>query len=446
MESIPSSAPTDAKASNPASPSHGASGAPLSAELEREIADAMADMSAAMDIGSPRAKPAPGAKPAIRGPRVIQGGREHRKGKVVSVGPSDIFIEFGPKELGVAPRAGWTDENLPKVGDELEVVIDRFEPDESLFLCSAPGAVQKADWEMLTPGQVVEARVTGVNKGGLELEVAHHRAFMPASQVDVHHVADLSVYVGQKMACEVQRIDRTGRGNIVLSRRNILEQQRAETASKLKEQLKEGDVRDGVVRKLMPFGAFVDLGGIDGLLHISDMSYERVNKPEDVVKEGQQVTVKVLKINWDEKRLSLGLKQVQGDPFQKAAEAIAAGAEVSGRVTKIMDFGAFVEVAPGVEGLVHISELDWKRVGKVSDVVRQDQVVKVKVLEVDPGKRRVSLSIKQTTEPPAGPAGRPGRGESRSIDDIKKETPEFRRLREKFMQQQKAKGPLKGGF
>lgn len=452
MESTPSSAPTDAQAS-PAASTSAKSAAPLSDELEREIADAMADMNAAMDAGGARSKPRAsagggpgGSKPAIRGPRVIQGGREHRKGKVVSVGPSDIFIEFGPKELGVASRVGWPEDKLPAVGDELEVVIDRFEPDESLFICSAPGTVQKADWEMLHPGQVVEARVTGVNKGGLELEVANHRAFMPASQVDVHHIADLSVYVGQKMACEVQRIDRTGRGNIVLSRRNIVEQQRAETASKMKESLKEGDVREGVVRKLMPFGAFVDLGGIDGLLHISDMSYERVNKPEDVVKEGQQVTVKVLKINWDEKRLSLGLKQVQGDPFQKAAEAITAGAEVSGRVTKIMEFGAFVEVAPGVEGLVHISELDWKRVNKVSDVVRQDQVIKVKVLEVDPGKRRVSLSLKQTTEPPAGPAGRPGRGESRSIEDIKKETPEFRRLREKFMLQQKAKGPLKGGF
>jgi ribosomal protein S1 len=271
---------------------------------------------------------------------------------------------------------------------------------------------------------------------------------MPASQVDMHHIDDLSVFVGQKMACEVQRVDRTGRGNIVLTRRNILAKERADNAAKLRDQLKEGEVRDGTIRKLMPFGAFVDLGGIDGLLHVSDMSYQRVNKPEDVVKEGQTVTVKVLKINWDERRISLGLKQVEGDPFQKAAEAIVAGAEVSGRVTKIMDFGAFVEVAPGVEGLVHISELDWKRTNKVSDVVRQDQVVKVKVLEVDPKKRRVSLSIKQTMEPPAAPGGRGGRDgrDSRSIDDIKKETPEFRRLREKFMLQQKSKGPLKGGF
>lgn len=443
MEPTPTSPRPDAPTSSPAP----ASGSPLSAELEREIADAMADMAAAMD-DAPAKSGAGGPRAAIRGPRVIQGGREHRKGKVVSVGPTDIFIEFGPKELGVAPRAGWTDENVPAVGAELEVVVDRFEPNESLFICSAPGAVQKADWELLQPGQVVEARVTGVNKGGLELEVAHHRAFMPASQVDLHHVDDLSVYVGQKMACEVQRVDRTGRGNIILTRRNVLAKERAESAAKLKDQLKEGDVREGTVRKLMAFGAFVDLGGVDGLLHISDMSYQRVNKPEDVVKEGQNVTVKILKINWDEKRISLGLKQVEGDPFQKAADAITAGAEVSGRVTKIMDFGAFVEVAPGVEGLVHISELDWKRTNKVSDVVREDQVVKVKVLEVDPKKRRVSLSIKQTTEPPmsSGRAGgRDGR-DGRSAEDIKKETPEFRRLREKFMAQQKAKGPLKGGF
>ena len=270
---------------------------------------------------------------------------------------------------------------------------------------------------------------------------------MPASQVDVHHIDDLSVYVGQKLACEVQRIERTGRGNIVLSRRNLLAEERKHQAEKLKTELKEGETREGTVRKLMPFGAFVDLGGVDGLLHVSDMAYERVNKPEDVVREGQTITVKVLKINWDEKRISLGLKQIMGDPFARASETVLAGATMDGKVTRIADFGAFVELAPGVEGLVHISELDWKRVGQVKDVVSPGQAVKVKVLEVDPGKRRISLSIKQTTEQPAySGGGRGPREGSRSVEDIKKETPEFRRLREKFMAQQKAKGPLKGGF
>ncbi len=423
----------------------------LSEELEREIAEAMEELAA--EQHAPRSAPNAGAqhgqggKPGIRGPRVVRAGREHRTGKVVSVGPTDIFIEFGPKELGVVPRQGWPEEELPKANDSVEVVVERFEAGESLFICSRPGAVQKADWELLEPGQVVEARVTGVNKGGLELEVANHAAFMPASHVDVRRIEDLSVFIGQKFPCEVQRVDRSGKGQIVLSRRSLLKEERAKLAATLKEELAEGQTREGTVRKLMPFGAFVDLGGLDGLLHVSDMSYDRVNDPSKVVKEGQTITVKVLKVDLANKKIALGLKQLQQDPFQAAAGEVVAGVEATGRVTKILEFGAFVEIAPGVEGLVHISELAWKRVGQVKDVVREGEVVKVKVLEVDPSKRRVSLSIKQTQEPPAdtgkGRGDRPGR----SAEDIKKETPEFRRLREKFQKEQKLKGsPLKGGM
>ncbi len=421
----------------------------ISDELEREIAEAMEELAAEEHAPRASAKPQDGAgtKPGIRGPRVVRAGREHRTGKVVSVGPTDIFIEFGPKELGVVPRQGWPEEELPNANDTVEVVVDRFEAGESLFICSRPGAVQKAEWELLEPGQIVEARVTGVNKGGLELEVANHAAFMPASHVDVRRIEDLSVFVGQKFPCEVQRVDRSGKGQIVLSRRSLLKEERAKQAATLKEELAEGQTREGTVRKLMPFGAFVDLGGLDGLLHVSDMSYDRVNDPSKVVKEGQTISVKVLKVDLANKKIALGLKQLQQDPFQAASSDVSTGAELTGRVTKILDFGAFVEVAPGVEGLVHISELSWKRVGQVKDVVREGEVVKVKVLEIDPAKRRVSLSIKQTQEAPAdtgkGRGDRPGR----SAEDIKKETPEFRRLREKFQKEQKLKGsPLKGGM
>lgn len=430
----------------------------LSAEMEAEIDAAMASAASAgsrqPQHPAPRreeieAAHAAAAPKAIRGPRVVQGGREHRKGIVVSVGPTDIFLEFGPKELGVVPRAQFPDEaDLPKVGAEFEAVVERLDPAESLFICNRPGTVQKAEWELLEPGQIVEARVTGVNKGGLELEVANHRAFMPASQVDIRRVEDLSVYVGEKVRCKVTKVDRSGRGAITLSRRDVVAAERKEVLKQLKETLREGDTREGVVRKIMPFGAFVDIGGVDGLIHVSDISHDRNVKVEDHLKEGQTVTVKILKLDWENDRHSLGLKQLQADPFETAAKDVVEGAELTGRVTKLAEFGAFVEVAPGVEGLVHISELAWQRVQKTSDVVQPDKVVKVKVLKVDPASRKISLSIKQTQEPPAPRDG--GRGKSkrdednRKAEEILKETPALRRMREQA--KQKTKGSLKSGL
>jgi ribosomal protein S1 len=370
---------------------------------------------------------------AIRGPRVVEGGREYRTGTVISIGPEDVFIEFGPKELGVVSRTQYTEQDLPVVGEELKVVVERFNADESLLICARPGVVQKAEWEMLQPGQVVEATVTGHNKGGLELEVANHRAFMPASHVDLYRVEDLSQYLGQRFSCEVIRIDRSGRGNITLSRRNVLKRERVDLVKKAKESLKEGDTIEVTVRKLMPFGAFCDMGGVDGLLHISDISHDRVTKIENVLKEGQTVAVKILKLDWENKRHSLGMKQLTEHPFATATKDLQPGATVQGRVTKLLEFGAFVEIAPGVEGLVHISELAWKRVQKTSDVVQPNQVVNVKILEIDPDKAKISLSIKQTTEAPAASRdkGRPrGEEDTRKPEEILKETPALRRLRE----------------
>jgi ribosomal protein S1 len=259
---------------------------------------------------------------------------------------------------------------------------------------------------------------------------------MPASQVDIRRIEDLSVFVGEKLKCLVVRVDRTGRGQITLSRKEIARDERKAELETLKSSLKEGDVREGIVRKIMPFGAFVDIGGVDGLLHVSDLKHERVNKVEDVVKEGDKVTVKVLKLDWEAKRHSLGLKQLQADPFAEAAKDVVEGALLTGRVTKLMEFGAFVELAPGVEGLVHISELAWSRVAKTSDVVQPNKVVKVKVLKLDPASRKISLSIKQATDRPAdeGPGGRRGRPsreeDTRKAEEILKETPQLRRMRE----------------
>jgi small subunit ribosomal protein S1 len=403
------------------------------------------------------------AKATMKGPRVVQAGREYRTGKVVSIGPTDIFVEFGPKEIGVIPRAQFTEEDLPAKDAQLEVAVDKFEEAEQIFICSRPGAVVKAAWETLDIGQTVDAKVTGVNKGGLELEVGGHKAFMPASQVSLDRIPDLSVMIGEKLTCQVSQLDKRGRGNIVLSRRDILEQERRERARSLKDSLKEGDVLDGTVRKIMPFGAFVDIGGVDGLVHASDLSYDRVGMGEQAiakhVKEGQKVKVKVLKIEWNDEdmrksRIGLGLKQLAADPYMTAVQDIKEGSEINGKIVSLQEFGAFVEISPGVQGLVHVSEIAHKRINHPQDVLKIDQIVQAKVLKIDPGTRRISLSLKAmlpAPEPMGGPGGRgkgdKDRGPKRTAEDILKETPALRRLRAAAALREKQKGgQLKGGF
>jgi ribosomal protein S1 len=277
---------------------------------------------------------------------------------------------------------------------------------------------------------------------------------MPASQVSAERIADLSVFVGEKLKCEVVRIERMGSGNIVLSRRNVLERDRKEQAEVMKTKLKEGDTLEGTVRKIMPFGVFVDLGGIDGLVHISDITYDRIGYGEKAiekfVKEGQKVTVRVLKIDWDNDRIGLGLKQLSTDPFQTASASIVEGAELTGRVTKILEFGAFVEISAGVEGLVHISELDYRRVNRVEDVIKVDEIVQVKVLKVEKDSRKISLSIKAMKPAPAPVGGSGGGGRNKkdgppgkTAEEIMKESPAFRRLKAQATQKiTKFKGGL----
>jgi predicted RNA-binding protein with RPS1 domain len=436
----------------------------LAAEIEAMMSDAADDANKMRPAKNNRnqaptgVKPIGGVRPAqVRGPRKVESGREHRKGKVVSIGPTDIFIEFGPKELGVLPRTSYKEEDtLPKAGEEIEVVIEKFESAEQLFICSRPGTVVKAAWELLEVGQIVEGRVTGVNKGGLEIEVAGHRAFMPAGQVSLDRVADLSVFVGEKFTCEVAQIDRRGQGNLVLSRRNLLNQERKAKAAKLKETLSEGLVLDGVVRKIMPFGAFIDIGGMDGLCHIADMTYDRVAPSEKnvakFVKEGESVKVQILKMDLENDRISLGMKQLSADPFVTATSDVTEGATVNGRVVRIAEFGAFVEIAPGVDGMVHISEISRKRVAKVEDHLKLDQVVTAQVLKIDGQTRKISLSIKALeAEKPPEPGTREyeqaqkradrAKKDQERLAEINKETPALRRQREQFRNKQ-----LGGGF
>jgi ribosomal protein S1 len=414
-------------------------------DLDSQAHAAMESVMSKPVPAAPSSTAAPlGSKPSIRGPRVVQGGREHRTGVVVSVGPEDVFLEFGPKELGVVSRAHFTEETLPKVNDTLQVVVQRVDPSQNLSICIPPGAVEKADWEKLEPGQVIEATVVGHNKGGLEMEVSKHRAFLPASKIDVHRVENFESFVGQKFTCKVVSVDRAGKGNIVLSRRDLMMHERNQQRDSLKEALQVGDTVTGTVTKVMEYGAFVDIGGTDGLIHVSDMSFDRIHRASEVVKEGDTVTAKVLKIEWDESgkgqsrkdRISLGLKQAQADPFKTAQEDLKVDEIISGKVTKILEFGCFVEIAPGIDGLVHISELDWKRVRSVDSVVSVDQIVNVKILDIDPEKRRIGLSIKQTSKAPASAQGAP--------KEEREESPTLRKMREKA--KRKSKSDASGGL
>lgn len=353
----------------------------LDAKLAAEIEEALGDMSLE-DMLDEADKP-----------RAARSDRDRRTGSIMSIHGNDVFIEFGPKSQGVCPLTMFTE--TPKLGEKMEFIVDRFDKDDGLLILSREGKVQKAQWASLDVGQLVEARCTGVNKGGLEMEIANHRAFMPAGQVDLRHIADLAVFVGEKMPCEVIEVDRH-KGRIILSRKVTLQAERAELRSKLLAVLEVGMMMPAVITTIQAYGAFADLGGVDGLIHISDLSYERVKQTSDVVKVGQKVQVKILKIDnsVDPPKIGLGLKQTMEDPRTATLSAIKEGDNVSGRVTKIMPFGAFVEIGPGVEGLIHISEISHERVHNINKVLKADEVVNVKVLSIDAAKRKISLSIK----------------------------------------------------
>jgi len=246
---------------------------------------------------------------------------------------------------------------------------------------------------------IVEARVTGTNKGGLSVDVNGIRGFMPASQVDLYRAEDLNQFVNQKLRCLVTEVDREER-NLLVSRRALQEKDRQEQAEKTWAEIAEGQVREGVVRSIKPFGAFIDLGGVDGLLPTGEMSWQRVGSPEEVVSPGQRVRVQVLRLDPQARKVTLGLRQLQTSPWDTAPTDYPVGTIVRGKVTRTAEFGAFVEVCPGVEGLVHVSELAPTRVRRVADVVHVGQEVAIKVLNIDVAARRMSLSLKQAAQAP----------------------------------------------
>jgi small subunit ribosomal protein S1 len=294
------------------------------------------------------------------------------------------------------------DREPPQVGEELDFHVERYDEREGLLICTRKGATaSNVNWETLEVGQVVEGTVTGMNKGGLEVDVKGMRAFMPSGQVDLYFQKDISVFIGQRIKAEVTQFDAHAK-NLVVSRRNVLERVKEEAKTKLLAEISEGQMRRGTVRSVTDFGAFVDLGGVDGLLHVSEMSFRRGRHPSEFVKVGDVVDVKILKIDKATGKLSLSLKGAMADPWAGAEAKYAVGTQVTGRITKVPQegFGAFVEVEEGVEGLLPVSEMSWQRIRHPNDVVKEGDTVRLVVISMDPGQRKISFSLKQAGPDP----------------------------------------------
>jgi len=361
----------------------------LDAALQRELEEALGDLGA--DSFFDADKPSATAAPAPTGVR---------RGTVIDIHKDDIFVDMGGKSQGVLPATQFEDQPLPKIGDVVEVTIAGYDKADGLLLLSRQGAVTAAMWQTLEEGQIVEGRVTGHNKGGLELDVNGIRAFMPISHVELFRVEDLTPYVNRRLKCQVIDVDEAER-SITVSQRAVLELEAQEAREKAFASLVEGKIVTGTVKTIMPYGAFVDIGGVDGLLHVRDMSHSRVEKPEDIVKQGQKLEVKILKVDRETRRISLGLKQVMPDPWADAQAKWPIESIATGRISKLMDFGAFVELEPGVEGLIPISEMTYeRRIHHPSDIVKEGDVVRVRVMTMDLERKLISLSLKRVGDDP----------------------------------------------
>jgi small subunit ribosomal protein S1 len=329
------------------------------------------------------------------------------KGKVVGIEKDMALIDVGAKTEGrVAVRefSGPGRGGEIKVGDEVEVYLERIENALGEAVLSRDKARREESWGKLEKAFNSNEKVQGVIfnqvKGGFTVDLDGAVAFLPRSQVDIRPIRDVTPLMNVNQPFQILKMDRR-RGNIVVSRRTVLEETRAEQRQELVQNLEEGQVIDGVVKNITDYGAFVDLGGIDGLLHVTDIAWRRVNHPTEVLNIGQQVKVKIIKINHETHRISLGMKQLQDDPWQNIESKFPLGAKLKGRVTNITDYGAFVELEPGIEGLIHVSEMSWtKKNVHPGKIVSTSQEVEVQVLEVDPVKRRISLGLKQTIRNP----------------------------------------------
>ncbi|MFH1416741.1 MAG: S1 RNA-binding domain-containing protein [Planctomycetota bacterium] len=323
-------------------------------------------------------------------------------GRVANVGSDDILIDFDGKSLGTMPLSEADSKETYAVGDSVEVYVVGKDKRSGLYSVSRRKAKRAAILRDLKVGLVVEGRVVAMNRGGLEVNVDGLHGFIPASQVDLHFMKDISDLIGETVRLEITRFEVDGdRENLVFSRRKVLMREEAEQKEAAIQSLEEGQTRQGIVRNVTDYGAFVDIGGIDGLLHVTDMSWGRIDNPGDLVKVGDKIEVKVIKVNKQKKKISLSLKQTTPNPWDTAGEKYTPNTKLHGRVVRLESFGAFVEIEPGLDGLLPISELSWtRRIRHPSEVVKPGDIVEVSVLTIDPEKKRISLSLKQLCDDP----------------------------------------------
>src|SRR5215469_8279301 len=353
------------------------------------------------------------------------------KGRVISIENDAALIDVGLKSEGRVPLKEFSVGGQPpeiNVGDTVEVFLERMEDKNGEAALSREKARREEAWTQLEKNFQANERVTGAIfgrvKGGFTVDLSGAVAFLPGSQVDIRPVRDITPLLGSPQPFQILKMDRS-RGNIVVSRRAVLEESRAEQRSELVASLKEGQILNGVVKNITDYGAFVDLGGVDGLLHVTDIAWRRINHPSEALTIGQNVKVQVIRFNPETQRISLGMKQLEADPWEGVELKYPADAKFKGRVTNITDYGAFVELEPGVEGLVHVSEMSWtKKNVHPGKIVSTSQEVEVMVLDVDPQKRRISLGLKQTLANPweafleEYPVGNELEGEVRNITEF----------------------------
>jgi small subunit ribosomal protein S1 len=320
------------------------------------------------------------------------------KGHIIEVRPKEVLVDIGYKSEGVVSGSEFEDIKTVKMGDEVDVLIEKLEDKEGMVVLSKEKAEFKKNWDKIlticNEGGTISGKVKAAVKGGLLVNIGVE-AFLPASQIDIVPPKNLAQFIGNVYEYKVVKINQD-RQNIVLSRRELIEQQRNDKRAKLLAEMTPGDIRKGTVKNITDFGAFIDLNGIDGLLHITDMSWGRIGHPSEILKVGQDIDVVVLDINREKERVSLGLKQKLANPWENIDAKYQVGTKVKGRVVNLVPYGAFVELEPGVEGLIHVTELSWtKRIAKPSDVLKADQEIEAIVLGINREEQKISLGIRQ---------------------------------------------------
>lgn len=389
----------------------------LQAELDAELAAADVESMLSGAAGMPERREA-----LAEGTRV--------SGQILKIHQDTVFVALGGPDEGVVPLEQFT-ESEPEIGTAVDVMVRGFNRDDGLYMCSLPGStIDVADWSDLEEGSVVEAVVTGHNTGGLECKVGGVAGFIPISQIAEYRVEDASEFVDQKFVCLVTEANER-RGNLVLSRRAILEREREQKRAEQLQKIEPGDILEGIVRSVKDFGAFVDLGALDGLIHVSKLSWERVKHPSEVLEVGQKVKVKLDSVDKETGKISLSYRDLLENPWDAAEAEFAIGSVHRGTVSRIASFGCFVRLAAGVEGLVHVSELAHHRVSKVDAFVSEGQDVEVKVLSFDRDSQKIGLSMKAA--------------QKIAEDASKPKTEEVEEPQREVAVKPTHEGPLKGG-